>query len=151
MPARLANRIPAEVYILIGKINRRYRTLDLSGGEFEDLSDRERLRLLITLINEDQEIAKLHALSMIGSIIVFSQIRDFGSTGWGCNLCIGDNGLYIYDWDDYKGKHDNIPASPDALEQLGISLDYEELRKAIVTYTDRQNYMKCVGDFGKFS
>lgn len=145
-----ADRIPAEVYILIGEINRRYRTLNLSGGQFEGLSDRERLHLLITLINEDQEIANLHALSMIGSIIVFRQIRDFGSTGWGCNLCIGNNGLYIYDWNDYEGKHNNIPASPNALENLKISLGCEELREAIVTYTDRKNYVTCVEDFGEF-
>ena len=147
---RVAHRIPAKVYELIAIINRRYSCLDFSSGEFRDLSEPEKLNLLIERINRDHKIARLNALSMIGSIIVLEQIKDTPSAGLGCNLCVRDNGLFIYDWNDYSGKHVDIPASHDALKKLGFTLDCETLRRAIVAYTNRKNYVKHATEFEKF-
>lgn len=149
--ARAAWRIPAEAYDLIDIIHHRYSGLDFSNGEFRGLSKKQKLEWLIRCINQDHEITRLNTLSYIGSIIVFSQVRNTPSAGWGQNLCIGDKGLFIYDWNDYKGKHDKIPVSPDALKRLDIPLDCETLREAIVAYTSRENYVARVAEFKKFS
>lgn len=145
-----SRRIPAEAYELIGRINRRYSDMDFCSGEYFGSSEKEKLALLIQKINFDPEIRRLNELSNIGSIIIFSQIRDTPSAGWGRNLCIGGNGLYIFDWNDYENKHKVIPLSLCVLEELGIELDCERLREAIVSYTSRDNYIRQVAGFDMF-
>lgn len=147
----LASRsIPQDVYELIASINSRYLGLDLGSGRFEGLSEREKLHAMIEYINSDNNLSRLNSRSMIGSLIVVSQVRGHAGSGSGLNVCFGLNGLYIYDWDDFASKWHSIPlVSVDALESVGISLTAEELRDAVADYTKRGKYVDHVACFDK--
>lgn len=146
-------RITQEVYQLVDSINGRYSQLNLNNGDFKGLNDREKLSRLIDMINNDDEISRLNFLSLIGSIRVERQERGNGiyaGSGLGLNLCIGKEGLFIYDWNDFADKHDEILATLDTLEKYFGRISAEELRVAVVSYTNRDAYIKRVADFRNF-
>ncbi len=162
-------RIPREVYSLIKSIHDRYSLdqiredideLGLNNRNSNELNEREKLSKLINMINNDTEIKTLPSLAGIVSIKILRQIRgrttDYGlhipSQGNGINLCIGQNGLYIYDWDDGREKYSyEIPLTPDSFAKYFGKIDAKELRKAIIECTDRENYIEDVADFGRFT
>jgi hypothetical protein len=74
-----------------------------------------------------------------------------GDSGIGLNLCIGENGLFIYDWNDLQSKHDDIPVTTDSLKKYQDKINLEDLRKAIINYTNRDNYIQHVADFKEFN
>jgi len=144
------SRIPDEAYQLIDDINSRYSGLDLNGGEFAQLDERQKLSRLIEMINQDSEISKLNSLAHIGRIRVIQDIEHARSEGVGVTLAIGGDGLFIYDFNDFIGKHDEIPAGVDSLARYDPRLDAESLKRSIANYTDRRNYERHVLDFDVF-
>lgn len=150
-----ARSIPQDIYELIASIHSRYLNLDLGSSRSEGLSERDKLQSMIEYVNGDRELSRLELRSMIGSIIVVRQVRGNGTltgagSGSGLNVCFGHEGLYIYDWDDFASKwHDISLASVDALNGVGIHLTAEELRDAIVDYTEKENYIDRVASFDK--
>ena len=166
--SKAEKRIPQEVYRLIKSINDRYSLdqlisdvdeLDLNNINLNESREREKLSKLIDVINKDSEILELHSLAGIGSIKVLRQERgrttDYGlylsSQGKGLNLCIGRNGLYIYDWDDGREEYSHeIPLTPDSFAKYFGKMDAKELRRAVIDYTDKKTFVECVADFKKF-
>lgn len=145
-------RIPSEVYKLIERINFRYSHLNLDNGEFNELIEREKLSKLISIIDKDTEISKLNSLAIIGSIAESSVGEKTKFGGFGKNLCIGNKGLYIYDWNDYQDEFNKIPATPESLEKhIPQVANVESLRGTIVNYTNRETYIERVADFKKFN
>ena len=150
-----ARSIPRDVYELTASIYSRYLGLNFESGSFEGLSEREKLQAMIEYVNGDSELSRLDSRSMIGSLIVVSQVRGNGTitgagSGSGLNVCFGLGGLYIYDWDDFASKWHNIPlTSVDALGSVGIKLTAEELRDAVADYTEKKNYVDRVACFDK--
>ena len=146
-------RIPQEAYTLINAINSRYSSLNFDNGDFKGLSEREKLSKLIDMINNDSKIKKLNSLSFIGSIKTERQKRGTGihaGSGSGLNLCIGGNGLFIYDWNDFADKHDEIPVNLNSLKEYLERIDIKEIREAVVHYTNRKEYVRRVADFKSF-
>ena len=146
-------RIPQEAYPLINTINSRYSSLNFDNGDFKGLSEREKLSKLIDMINNDPKIKKLNSLSFIGSIKTERQKRGTGihaGSGSGLNLCIGGNGLFIYDWNDFADKHNEIPVNLDSLKEYLERIDIKEIREAVVHYTKRKEYIGRVADFNSF-
>ena len=112
-----------------------------------------KLSKLIDMINNDSEIKKLNSLSFIGSIKTERQKRGTGihaGSGSGLNLCIGGNGLFIYDWNDFADKHDEIPVNLNSLKEYLERIDIKEIREAVVHYTKRKEYIGRVADFNSF-
>lgn len=150
-----ARSIPQDIYELIANIQSRYLGLDLGSGRFEGPSEHERLQSMIEYVNDDTELLRLDSRSMIGSLIVVHQVRGNDTltgagSGGGLNLCFGREGLYVYDWDDFADKRDNIPlTSVRTLERMGIQLTAKKLRDAVIDYTEKKNYIGCVADFNK--
>ena len=152
---RAARSIPQNIYELIASIHSRYLNLDLGGGNFSGLSEREKLQAMIEYVNSDRDLSRLDSRSMIGSFIVVRQVRGNGTltgagSGSGLNVCFGRGGLYVYDWDDFASKWNNIPLTfVDALENVGIQLTARELQAAIVDYVEKKSYINRVADFNK--
>ena len=146
-------RIPQEAYQLVDSIHHRYSQLNLDSGDFTGLSEREKSSKLINIINNDPEISRLNSLSSWGSIRVERQetgVGLFEESDSGLNLCIGENGLFIYNWDDFANKYDKVPANPDTLEKYFGRINTEELKRDITDYADRSTYVERVADFKKF-
>ena len=148
-----ASRIPEEAYQLIDSINSRYSQLYLNEGEFAHLDGREKLSRLIEMINQDVEIARLNSLAQIGSVKTVSQQVHSGfhaGSGLGVNLCIGEEGLFIYDWDDLKDRHKELLADSGSLAKYDPGLDAETLKRLIADHAERKTYEKRVLDFNMF-
>ncbi|MDP3957983.1 MAG: hypothetical protein Q8Q36_00790 [bacterium] len=142
-----SRRIPAEAYGLIEAIHRRY--FELGGEGAWNLDESRRLDFLIRLINQDREIKKLNSMSFIGSIFVFSQTRGPFSKGFGKNLCIDEDGLFLYEWDDFDESNVTIRVDTSAaLERHGIRLSSDRLRQAVAKYAEKKSYIERVVDFG---
>ncbi len=132
-------KIPSEESSLIGRIHSRY----CHPNETDLLK-------LIAQINEDSEISKLHKLRLIGSIHTERQERGAGfhaGSGDGLNVCIGERGLFIYDWDDFENKHNEIPLTSASAEKYLKSFDTEKLRIAILGYTDPDSYARKISQY----
>ncbi len=144
-------RIPSEVYQLIENINSKYSQLNLDNGDFKELNESEKVSKLISMIDEDSEISRLNSLSYIGSIheAPFPEKSTMG--GFGTNLCIGEKGLFIHDWNDYDSKRDDISATPKSLKKyFGKEINAEKIKDVILNYTNQESYIKRVADFDKF-
>jgi|WetSurMetagenome_2_1015567.scaffolds.fasta_scaffold14630_2 hypothetical protein len=136
-------RIPQKVYELVDSINCKYKNLVLEGK-----NNKVKLSKLIQIINTDDEITALNALSYMGSIITLNQTRETPSAGYGINLCFGKQGLFVYDWDDFSNKRKETLASADWLEANKINA--EKLKEAIISYTNRKTFVETVADYNKF-
>jgi len=148
-------RIPQEVYSLIDSINKRYSEITLGNGNEE-----ETLSHLISIINNDLEIERLNSLSCIGAIDggIKKSDRFFLSSGcFGQTLCIGENGLHIHYWDDiHTGKvgegvkkiiSEDMPATPETIKKYNEQFNAENLKEAIINYTNKKNYIERVAVF----
>ena len=142
-------RVPEELrardrtlYEIMERINSRYFQLDTSNGDFNGLSENEKLSKLIEMINQDSEISELNALNPIGSIKVERQkvILGRGPIS-GLNLCIGEDGLFIFDWHNFQGNN-KIPATPDSLAKYLGEIKAEGLKEDVIKYTNRRNLYK---------
>lgn len=154
------NPIPQEIHAMIARINLRYRNFIPIGT-----TETEKLASLIDLVNSDGDFKILCRLTAGMRVIYPDNPEPVSSLGWimtirsgckcdscnfGVNLCLNDRHLYIYDFEDIWGmesKRKEIPAKADMLLEYRSSITAEELRQAIIGYTERANYEKHVTDF----
>lgn len=135
-------RIPQEVY----------QTLDAVHTKFSQLDTDINQDTLVETINNDPDIKRLCALSGQGGMGAIYDCKGGERTafgGFGKTLCMDEKGLNFYEWDDYEaGIGRSVPANPMNLWIEGITA--KDLKRAIVQYTDRDNYTARVADFKMF-
>ena len=146
-----AGSIPQDVQELIKSIYARYLNFNLGNDTSENLSEQKHLQGMIEYINDDNDMLRFNAISLIGSLIVIRQALTIMGTGSGLNVCFGPQGLYIYDWDDFARRRKEIPLTCiDTLDEIGIRLTAEELRNAIVDFFRNKRYMNRIANFNAF-
>lgn len=153
-------QIPQEVYDIIDRINLRYGNIALTG-----ITENEKLASLIAAVNSDEDFKTLcrvtassrviypdnsEPVSSLGCIMTIRSGCQCDSCNFGVNLCLDSRHLYIYDFEDIwgrKSKRKEIPANADVLLEYRNSITAEELRQAIMSYTNRVNYEKHAASF----
>ena len=154
------NRIPQEIYDIIARINLRYNNIVLRGK-----TEEEKLAKLIDEVNSDEDLKTLCRVTTSIKVVYPDSPEPVSSLGWimtirsgcqcdscnfGVNLCLDNRRLYIYDFEDIWGKESKIKeisAKADVLLEYRNSITAEELRQAIISYTERSNYEKYATSF----
>jgi hypothetical protein len=130
------------IYELIDAIKTRYSAVRF------DAKDDESFQEFLRSVNTDREIQEFAQLSNGGAIATLREGEKTPFGGFGTNLCVGPQGLYVYDFNDYEGKSKEITSSPETLKQFGMTS--QKLRDAIVKFFDRDAYIKHVAEFNSF-
>ncbi len=138
--------MPNEMRAVLNKIHKKYAELDLSGNYWPQQKD-EKLSKLIDIINNDTDISRLVSmqnslpLPFDNSVYELVTGEKTGIGGFGVDLCIEENGLYVNDFDSYESKASRIPASAEVIKKYNPRVDAERIRGAVVDYTEEERYI----------
>ena len=141
MQKKIKKNIPRDIYFLIDSINVRYWNLGFDNN-FKELNEKEKLSKLIDIINNDEDIRRLHTTNefTFSYELQMGERTSFG--GFGVNLYFDtQKGLTIYDWNDYEGKYKEFGATADTIKRFNDSFNAEKLRVALVSSTERDNFI----------
>lgn len=114
----------------IERAKEKYGDKNLTRDETYEIA---RLLKLVDTINADEE---LRSTAGTGScLMVLSSGEQTSAGGWGTNLILDKNGLYIYDWDDYNSRRNEIKdVNPKILKYFPHMADADKLQSAVMEY-----------------
>lgn len=143
---RAESEIDRETIRTLDSINIRYSLEGLSPTQ-PIITDDERLSNLIKIIEEDKELVELD--KKYGAVFNYAlhqgERTSFG--GFGVNLFYSMGRLVIYDWNDYSGEYKELPANIQTIKKYRPDFNSQILINAIVSATERDNFIKWYADF----
>ncbi len=126
---------------LMESIRRRYSRLNFNTGEFGGLANSEKLSVLIEIINNDQDITRLHYMIPSGIGRIYQISGRPGIIGKDLRM---EEKLYLCDLDispdlplspsmpGYRGYCKKVPATVTLIKEFMPGLGYVELRNALL-------------------
>jgi hypothetical protein len=122
---RAERAIEPKVFQTIQSIHDRYSSLNLNGADWP-ADENQKLSRLILMVNQDEQMTRLDNEDRFtfGYELVVGEKTVMG--GFGVDLYFdSQNGLTVYDWNDYAPKSVRIPASPDAIGRFNPRFNAE--------------------------